>query len=104
MTFFPVASTTVSATTSASSGVALPGTVVNGTQLRITRQSSTDRAYIKFGSSASVAATTSSIEIVSGIVEIWEMVDASSYAYYSVITNNGTVAVNISVGPKFSTN
>lgn len=101
MSFFPVNSITVSATTSASAGAALPTPLVNGTQIRVARQASTDRVYIKFGSSASVAATTSSVEIVSGLVEIWEMVDASNYAYYSVITNNGTVAVNISTGPRF---
>lgn len=102
MTFFPVNSTTVSATTSASSGAALPTPLVIGTQLRLTREASTDRVYIKFGSSASVAATTSSVELVSGVVEVWEIPDATSYAYYSVITNNGTVSVNISVGPRFA--
>ena len=102
MTFFPVNSATVSATTSASSGAALPTPLVKGTQLRLTRQASTDRVYIAFGSSASVAATTGSVELVSGFVEIWEIPDASAYAYYSVITNNGTVSVNISVGPRFA--
>jgi len=101
MSFFPVNSTTVSATTSASSGAALPTPLVKGTQVRLTRQSSTDRVYIAFGSSASVAATTSSVELVSGIVEMWEIPDANAYAYYSVITNNGTVSVNISTGPRF---
>jgi len=102
MSFFPVNSVTVAATTSASSGAALPTPVVVGTQLRLARQASTDRVYIKFGSSASVVATIAGgTEIVSGIVEIWEIPDATNYAYYSLITNNGTVNVNLSTGPRF---
>ena len=97
MSFFPTSSTSVTATIAASTAALIP---TPGAIIRIVRQDSTDRVYIKFGG-ASVAATTSSTELLPGIVEEWENPDPNTYLYYSVITGSNTVGVNISVSPRF---
>lgn len=101
MSFFPVGSTSVNATNVASAAAVIPTPIQNGGVIRVVRQNSSDRVFIKFGG-ASVAATTSSTELINDIVEEWEMPDASTYSYYSVITASGTVGVNISVSPRFA--
>ena len=94
--FFPVASTSVTATSS-SSATALP---TPGQSLRITREVSTARVFIKFGGS-DVAATTSSMELVSGIVEEFTIPNPTAYSHFAVITNAGTCGVNVSVSPNY---
>ena len=100
MNFFPVNSTSVTATNVASAAAAIPTPIQKGGFIRLVRQNTSDRVFIAFGG-ASVAATTSSTELINGIVEIWQMPDAATYTYYSVITSANTVGVNISVSPRF---
>lgn len=94
--FFPVDSTSVTATTS-SAATALP---TPGQSLRITREVSATRVFIKFGTSG-VTATTSSMELVSGIVEEFTVPNPSAYSHFAVITNAGTCGVNVSVSPNY---
>lgn len=93
--FFPVGSTSVSATTSALSSTAIP---TGGPMIRIARETSASRVFIAF-SSGTATATTSSMELVSGIVE--ELENPGGYANFSVITDAGTCGVNISCGPRY---
>lgn len=100
MSFFPVNSTSASATNVASAAAAIPTPLQVGTIIRVVRENTVNRVFIKFGT-ASVVATTNSVELINGIVEEWEVPDATSYTYYSVISSAGTVGVNISISPNF---
>lgn len=94
--FFPVSATSVTATTS-SAATALP---TPGQALRVTREVSAIRVFIAFGTSG-VTATTSSTELVSGVVEEFTIPNPSAYSHFAVITNSGTCGVNVSVGPNY---
>lgn len=93
--FFPVGSTSVSATSSALASTAIPS---GGPVLRVARETSAVRVFIAFHAT-SATATTSSMELVSGVVE--ELDNPGGYAYFSVITDAGTCGVNISAGPRY---
>lgn len=95
--FFPVGSTSVSATSSALSGTAIP---TGGPMFRIARETSSVRVFIKFGTSSSVAATVSDMELVSGVVE--ELENPGGYSHFSVITDTGICGVNIACGPRYN--
>jgi len=95
--FFPVGSTSVAATTSALSGTAIP---TGGPMMRVARETSASRVFIKFGTSSSVAATVSDMELVSGVVE--ELENPGGYSHFSVITDTGICGVNIACGPRYN--
>ena len=98
--FFPVGSTSVTGSSSASAAAVLP---TGGPIIRISRDTSSESIFIKFGGS-DVVATTSSMELVSGIVEELENPNTAVYTHYSVITLSGTCKANISTGPRFNVN
>lgn len=93
--FFPVGSTSVSATSSALASTAIP---TGGPMIRIARETGSPRVFIKFHATAATA-TTSDMELVSGVVE--ELENPGGYSYFSVITDAGTCGVNISTGPRY---
>lgn len=94
--FFPVGSTSVAATSSALSSTAIPS---GGPMIRIARETSSVRVFIKFHATAAVA-TVSDMELVSGVVE--ELENPGGYAYFSVITDAGICGVNIACGPRYN--
>ena len=96
MAFFPVAAVDVSATTSSGS-TALP---TPGKTIRISRESNSNRCFIKFGSSSVTVTTSTGMELVAGVVESFDLPDAG-YTNFALITDTGTVKVNVSVSPKF---
>lgn len=93
--FFPVGSTSVSATSSALASTAIPA---GGPIIRVARETSAARVFIKFHAT-SATATSSDMELVSGVVE--ELENPGGYAYFSVIADAGTCGVNISCGPRY---
>ena len=95
--FYPAGSTSVSATTSASAAATLP---TYGRALRLVRENNANRVFIAIGGST-VTATTSSVELIPGVVELWDLLPSNA-THYSVITNSGTVGVNLSVSPLFN--
>lgn len=102
--FFPVGSVSVSATTSSAATILpLGGATSPGPMIRVARESSAIRVFIAFGTSG-VAATTSSMELISGVVEELEIPNPATYTYFAVITDSGTCGVNVSTGPRYSTN
>lgn len=94
--FFPVAAVSVAGTTSSQATVIPTG----GKMLRVSRDTSAARVFIAFGTSG-VTATTSSMELVSGIVEELEIPNTTAYTYFAIITASGTCNVNLSVSPKY---
>lgn len=94
--FFPVGSASVSATTSALASTAIP---TGGPMIRVARETSASRVFIAFHAT-SATATTSSMELVSGVVE--ELENPGGYSFFSVITDAGTCGVNVSTGPRYN--
>ena len=72
-----------------------------GPIIRVARETSSIRVWIKFGDS-SVTADATGLELVSGIVEELENPDPAKYTYYAVITGSGTCGINITAGPRYS--
>ena len=95
--FFPVGSTTLTATTTSSAATALP---TGGPFIRLARETAAVRVFIAFGT-ASVVATTASMELVSGIVEQLQNPNSVAYTHFAVITFSGTCGVNVSTGPRY---
>ena len=95
--FFPVGSTTLTATVTTSAATILP---TGGPFIRIARETAAVRVFIAFGT-ASVVATTSSMELVSGIVEELQNPNTTAYTHFAVITSSGTCGVNVSTGPRY---
>jgi len=94
--FFPVGSRTITAITT-SQTIAIP---TGGPMIRVSRDTSAIRCYIKFGG-ASITADVDSMELVSGIVEELENPNTSAYTYFAVYTTSGTCNVNVSTGPRY---
>jgi hypothetical protein len=95
--FFPVGSTTLTATTTTSAATPLP---TGGPFIRIARETAAVRVFIAFGT-ASVVATTANMELVSGIVEELQNPNSTAYTHFAVITNTSTCGVNLSTGPRY---
>lgn len=96
--FFPVGSASVAAALTATAALALPS---GGPMIRLSRQTSAAAVYIKFGGS-DVVATTSSMELVSGVVEELENPNTSIYTHYSIVSDDAaTCRVNIACGPRY---
>lgn len=94
--FFVSAATTATATTS-SAATAIPGAITSGQAVvRIVREDNTSRVFIKFSTSSAVTVTTTDgTELIPGVVEVF-LVPASGY--FALITDTGSVAVNVSIG------
>lgn len=94
--FFPVGSRTITATT-ASQTIAIP---TGGPMIRVSRDTSAIRCFIKFGG-ASITADVDAMELVSGVVEELENPNPSAYTYFAVYAASGTCNVNVSTGPRY---
>lgn len=96
MAFFPVAATDVTAsTTTAATALPTPGKTI-----RVSRESNSSRCFVKFGGPSIEVTTTNGMELVAGVVESFDLPDAG-YTNFALITDSGTVKVNVSVSPKF---
>ena len=96
MAFFPVAAIDVTASTSTSTN-ALPAP---GKTIRVSRESNSNRCFVKFGGPSVDVTLTTGMELVAGVVESFDLPDAG-YTNFALITDTGTVKVNVSVSPKF---
>lgn len=96
-TFNPVGSTTKTATTT-SATYPMPGGANSVEKaLRVVREDNASRVWIKFGAAASATVTTTDgMEIIPGVVEVFEVPVGSDY--FSIICDTGTAGVNVTVG------
>lgn len=100
--FAPQATTKVAATSSASGGAVLPGTrgQTGPFQIRLLNDGTTV-AHIAFGTSTSVAATTSDLPIAPNSLPQGFTIanpDRASPVYFSVIMDSGTANVYVTTG------
>lgn len=95
--FNPVGASTKTAT-SASGTHALPGGAVTVEKtIRVCRQASGSRVWIWFHAASSFTLTsTVGMELITGAVEMFEV--PASVQFFSIITDTGSVDVNVTVG------
>ena len=69
--------------------------------MRIARETSSARVWIKFGTSSVSANAGNAMELVSGVVEELENPNDNIYTYFAVICDTGTCGVNLTTGPRY---
>lgn len=95
--FFPVGIVGVTAATTTAATLIPSG----GKIMRIARETSTARCWIKFGTASVTVTATTGMELVSGVVEELENPNDQSYTYFAVICDTGTCGVNVTTGPYY---
>jgi hypothetical protein len=95
--FFPVGNWGVTATTS-TANAAIPS---GGPMIRIARETSTARCWIKFGTSSITVNSGNGMELVSGVVEELENPNDTNYTHFAIICDTGTCGVNLTTGPRY---
>lgn len=95
--FKPVGATTKTATTTSAAHPIPGGANSVEKTVRVVREANGNRVWVKFGSvSSATVASSDGIELLPGVVEIFEL--AVGEVYFSIICNTGTVDVNVTVG------